>query len=177
MKSFLPFILILAAVGLFFGYVDPAYQDLKGVRQEARAYDEALTKSRELQAVRDQLLSKYNTFSPQDLARLEKLLPDSIDNVRLILDIDNIAARYGMRVRNVTLDDMSNRAAALGEDTALLRSVTLSFSVSAKYEDLLRFLADLERSLRLLDVTGLSFTARDGALNEYSVSVRTYWLK
>lgn len=179
LRSIIPFILILAAVGLFFGYIDPAYQDLKGVRAEARAYDEALTKSKELQAIRDRLLSKYNTFSSSDIARLEKLLPDSVDNVRLVLDIDNIAARYGMRIRNVVLDDKGAKGESdtIGGDTNSLRSVVLSFSVSTKYEDLLRFLADLERSLRVLDVTALSFVARDGALNDYSISVKTYWLK
>jgi Tfp pilus assembly protein PilO len=134
---------------------------------------------RELQNVRDQLLSRYNTFPQADMDKLQKLLPDHIDNVRLILDLDSMAAKYGMRVKNVTTDDDNSRAAQgeLGPDESAYESVILSFTVTGTYDTFRQFLADLEKSLRLVDVVGLDFNANDTGIYDFTFHVKTYWLK
>ena len=181
MKLLIPLFFILIAGTIFFAYINPAYLRIQGLRAEEAQFDQALNKSKELQATRDQLLSKYNTFSPDDLGRLTKFLPDSVDNVRLILDLNSIASRYGMRTRNVSLQTKGSSAAraavgAVGPSTSPYGSVVLSFSVSGSYPTFIAFLEDLERSLRLTDVVGVSFTANDTGTYNYDVAVRTYWL-
>jgi hypothetical protein len=84
-RLIIPIVLVVITVGLFLGYIDPTYQQVKELRVEEKTFDEALDQSRELQKIRDTLLSRYNTFSQEDLSRLEKLLPDHVDNVRLVL--------------------------------------------------------------------------------------------
>jgi len=175
-KAVLPIVFILATIGIFVGYISPAYQDVKTLRAEAGEYDEALDKSRELQQVRDALLSRYNTFSPNDLNRLARMLPDHVDNVRLVLDIDGIATKYNMRTRNVVVAEESNEE-SVGPSSTLYESVVVSFTVTATYPDFVRFLEDLERSLRLVDLTSLSFAVSEGDLLEFKLGVRTYWLK
>src|SRR5687767_12115956 len=98
-----PIILLLIAAAIFFGYISPAYKDTKTVRSEIGEYEEALSQSKELQASRDELLTKYNTFEARDLERLKKFLPGNVDNVRLVMDIDSIASKYGMILRNVSI--------------------------------------------------------------------------
>src|SRR6185437_14911262 len=82
--------LVVAAIGLFVVYTNPTYQATKALAAQVSAYNSALDKSKELRAVRDQLLSKRNTFAPSDVQKLEELLPDNVDNIRLIIDINNI---------------------------------------------------------------------------------------
>jgi hypothetical protein len=53
----------------------------------------------------------------------------------------------------------------------------LTFTTVLSYKDFVSFLRDLETSLRLVDVVGLSFTSTKGDLYDFSVSIRTYWLK
>ena len=173
-----PIILIFVAVGLFFGYIDPTYQDIKELRLEEGTFNEALNQSRELQEIRDSLLSRYNTFSQQDLDRLEKLLPDHVDNVRLILDIDSIASQYNMRTRNVTVSRTSSEDPnVIGANQSDVDSVVLSFSVAATYESFIQFLKDLESSLRIVDLVGISFSSTEGEAFDFNVSIKTYWLK
>ena len=179
-KGALPIIFVIAAVGLFYTYIDPTYQEIKLLQAEEQKFDEALTRSRELQAIRDQLLSRYNTFSATDVERLNKMLPDHIDNVRLALDIDGIASAYNMRIKNIAVAGTANNrqsAGAVGPSQQPYESVILSFSVASTYEDLLLFLKDLEKSLRIVDVTQLTFNVPDGDLYEYKISLQTYWLK
>ena len=38
------------------------------------------------------------------------------------------------------------------------------------------FLDDLEKSLRIADVTSLAFSSDKGAKNTYGVAIKTYWL-
>lgn len=179
MRALLPILFVVIAAGIFFGFIDPAYNRVQDLRAEESQFNQALTRSKELQQVRDQLLSRYNTFSQNDLNRLEKLLPDNVDNVRLILDLDAIASRYGMRIRNVALQTNESRAlrGQVGFDETRFDSLIVSFSVTGSYDSFVSFLGDLERSLRLVDVNSISFTASPSGIYDYSVALKTYWLK
>ncbi len=178
-KFLIPIIFVGTAAGLFFGYIDPTYSSVKGLKGENQQYSDALDKAKELQAVRDRLLSKYNTFQGSDLDRLQKLLPDAIDNVRLILDLDNMASRYAMRTRNVTVSNESAPAqGTVGPDVNRFGTATITFSVIGSYENFLAYLRDLETSLRLVDITTVVFQVNQGSdLNTYTITVKTYWLK
>ena len=189
MRLFVPTILLIAAIGLFVVYTNPTYQASQTLQAQASAYDDALTKSQELRSVRDQLLSKRNTFSADDVQKLQELLPDNVDNIRFIIDINNIASRHNISLSNVQLGTLggsgSGTTAASAASAAaisssgpgdLVGSVDIGFSVTASYGDMLAFLQDIEHSLRLIDVEKLTFTASSSGLNTYAFTVRTYWL-
>lgn len=177
MNNIVSIVLIVASAGLFFGYIDPTYSDVKELLAEKAESDNILMRSKELQIERDKLLVKYNAISPENRARLAKLLPDNIDNVRLIIDIDDIARTHGMRIRNfnTTTNDQKD---TIGRDGTPYGTLTLSFSTTASYNVFLAFLKDLEHSLRVIDVTAVTFNSGDTSqLYDYNVSVKTYWLK
>lgn len=183
MKGVFPIIALVVAGVVFYFYVDPTYTQIKELRKEEATLNTALSRALELQATRDQLLSRYNTFSPEDLARLEKMLPDHVDNVRLALDMDSLASQYGMRIRNVSIEapdekkTKSRQTQTVGPDERTYESMVLSFTVSGQYDTFRTFLTDLEQSLRLVDIESLSFTSTDVGLYDFTVSLRTYWLK
>jgi len=174
-----PIILIIVSIAVFLTYTDPAYNKIKTAEKDEVQYDEALNKSRELQTIRDSLLSKYNTFSPADIEKLEKLLPDNVDNVRLILEIDNTASKYGMNLRDVSVSGGTETTGKnIVEATAKdFYTITLSFSVSSSYANFVKFIEDLERKLRIVDVSRIVFKASDSDFNEYRVSIETYWVE
>lgn len=182
MKGAFPIIAVVLAGVLFYFFIDPTYDEIKTLRAEEATLNAALTRALELQSTRDQLLSRYNTFSPEDLARLEKLLPDHVDNVRLVLDMDGIASQYGMRIRNVSIEKQEvqqkkARNQQVGPDERLYESMLLSFSVNGDYSTFRSFLKDLEQSLRLVDIETVSFNATDTGFYDVTVGLRTYWLK
>ncbi len=176
-----PIIMLVTSAALFWTVIDPHYQDIKTVNAEIAQYDDALNKSKELQRIRDSLLEKYNLFSPDDLKRLDLLLPDTVDNIRLILDIDTIAARYGAVIRDLSLSAPTGPSiqSSSGDE---IRSVDLKFSISADYDTFLKFIRDLQDSLRIVDIVNLSFKAgstesiRGPLYTQYAVTIRTYWL-
>ncbi len=185
----MPIVLIVAAIGLFIGFINPQYQTLLANRQVLAANNSALTNSRQITDVREKLRAKYTAVNPDDIARLQKMLPDSVDNVRLILDLDNMATARGMALRNVKVGDSTAAAKApaataaggkpaLGPDTNPWGSIQLSFTVSGTYDNFVSYLQDIEHSLRIVDVSALSVKATaSGSVYDYDITLRTYWLK
>ena len=181
-RFIIPIILCAAAIGLFVVYTNPQYQALKVLQAKSSEYNDALGKAGQLRTIRDQLLSKRNTFSADDIARLQHALPDNVDNIRLIIDINNIAARHSLSLTNIgvgTVSDSSTprNALAVGSSGDTVGSVTVNFSVAADYDTFLAFLHDLEHSLRIVDVESIDLgVGQAGGLAQYQVTLRTYWL-
>ncbi|MEN9621945.1 MAG: hypothetical protein RLZZ67_379 [Candidatus Parcubacteria bacterium] len=177
MNNIVSIILLIASAGLFFAYVDPTYTSIKELLVEKQSYDRALNNSKDLQSERDKLLVKLNEMPPKDQDKLARLLPDNIDNVRLIIDIDEMAKTYGMRIRNFKTDTLEQQD-TIGQSHNPYGTLTLSFSTTASYNTFLAFIRDLEHSLRIIDVTSISFNSSDtNQLYDYGVTVKTYWLK
>lgn len=186
-----PSLLILVAIALFMFFTNPIYKDIGDLKQKQAAYEQALANSKELQKVRDQLVAKYNSFSAQDLENLRKLLPDNVDNIRLILEIDHIASMHGMTLSNVRYnatntkknsDGTTSGGVALGAQDKDYGVFALQFSTQSSYDDFVSFLKDLQQSLRLVDVQALSFSSTDSVdptknLYKYDLTIQTYWLK
>lgn len=177
MSTIVSFILIVASLGGFFAYIDPAFMEIKELQAEKAEYKRALDNSRELQQERDKFLERFNQMSVDDLGKLSTMLPDNIDNVRLIIDLDEMARKHGMRIRDFKAD-ASQESAVIGGDSKPYGTLTLSFSTTASYTTFLAFLRDLEKSLRIIDVTAIRFASSDtSTLYDYSLTIRTYWLK
>jgi len=178
-------ILIIVAIWGVFGFVSPRYEKVKTLKASIEEYDEALQLARQAEALRANLIQKYTSFSRTDLEKLQKLLPDSVDNVRLIIDLNGIAARAGMYISDVKVESggqtsLARESAPTTVKTsaggAAVEDVALRFSVTGPYESFKNFLFDVERSLRIVDITATAI--RPGKLqNTYDLRLRTYWLK
>ncbi len=183
MRLIIPIILISAAIGLFALYTNGTYQHIKSLQTQVGAFDEALTTANSLKAQRDALLSKRNTFSAEDVQKLERILPDNVDNIRFVIDINNIAARHSLSLKNVSLGTVSDSktargALAVGASGDPVGSAEIGFSLTASYDDFLAFLQDLEHSLRIVDIGKISFKPATTAGNSYdfAMTIKTYWL-
>ncbi len=177
-KNITPVILLLGALAIFFFFIMPQYNALTDKRAQIALLNEALNNSRQVQAVRDTLLTRYNGISNEDIERLKKILPDHVDNVRLIIEIDRLAARNNMILRNVTTRDGAREVSgSFGPDSGTYGKIRVGFSLIGNYKSLVNFLKEIEQSLRVVDVGVLSFTRGQGDLYEYALELDTYWLK
>lgn len=179
MKSFLPIILMVVAVGLFFFQVNPMYSTVKELRAEAKQYDEALKMADELTKIRVDLAHTLDSFSQEDLGRLDHFLPRNLDTVRIIMDIDAIAARNGVRLVDLDIADPVAPATKAPVTTGKsgYNTVDLSLSFTAFYDQGLIFIKDLEKSLRLLDSTSLSIKpAASPGYYDFKMTFQTYWI-
>lgn len=176
MKAIISIILLVASVGLFIGYVNPTYQADQASAAELGQYESALSNSKDLLSERDILIAKLNTFSQTNINKLSTLLPDSVDSVTLIIELDSIAAQFGMRIRDFSAS--TGQSGTLGQSDAPYGTLSLTFTTTASYETFVAFLKALESNLRLLDVSSISFTSGStNSVYDFNVTVNTYWLK
>lgn len=185
MNIIAPFFLILASVGIFYGYIDPNYRgkdipnNVVNLMAERKQYRYALENFNNLINERNKKVEKNNNFSSNDLDRLKKLLPDHIDNVRLIIDIDNIASRYGLGIKNIKVNNESEVSSGgkLIPDKSSFGTFTMKFKILAKYDEFRSFINDLQESLRIVDISSISFESKDSDEYDYEVTIKTYWIK
>jgi len=170
MKLIITIVAVVLSGGMFFWYTKPTYDSALVLRASIAQNDAALDKAAELQKLRQTLLSRFNTFDPADLDRLQKLLPDHVDNVRLILDLDNLAENGGLALQNVDVSSAQKQTAknqtalgAIGASNQKYDSLTLTFSTIASYPAFVAFLTDLESSLRIVDLVSLTIAPSGGS--------------
>jgi Tfp pilus assembly protein PilO len=191
-KFLIPTILIGTTVAMFFIYTSPLYQEVMLLREEMSAYNEALSNSKALENERDKLTQKYNAIGGENLNKLQKLLPESVDNIRLVLELEKLALPYGMVLKDVKYDATQKESTAssgviqgevLNQNFRKDYGVwSLGFSTEGSYSNFINFLKDIENNLRIVDVTSVSFSssAALGSLSDvykYNLQVKTYWLK
>lgn len=191
MSNLISIVLIIASAGIFFSYVSPTYgaltnkaelkeRSIRELKEERGRYIDALNKTKEIEQARTGLLKRYNHIPIEDRDRLEKLLPDHIDSVRLIIDINNIASQYEMSLKNISLTQSGSEAAevhslTIGPKEERFKATELQFGVTGSYEDFRSFVRDLEQSLRLVDIEAISFSA-PADVYDYAVTILTYRL-
>ena len=183
-KNVTPIILIILALGIYFTFTRTKLNDLSAIKEVNLQYQHALNNSERLVKVRDSVLKTYNDISADDRERLEKMLPDNVDNVRLIIDANGVAARHGLAIKNVKTSATNaniTTPAPVGRGTASVPNsydtVTLSFNVNTNYQTFIDFLKDLEASLRIMDISRITLNVSDTGIYEYGVEIKTYWLK
>jgi len=198
MKNITSIILILVSIGIFFFFIDPKYKEIKEINAQISENNKTLEVAQKLRAQREDLSTRFNQISREEKEDLEKLLPDTVDNVRLIIDIENIANQAGIVVRDIdirspeqetsqtrttttTQGSLFNQSdsAIRYVDTNRIGVITFSFTITTRYEDFLRFLKQLEQSKRIVDIRGIELSrgTGDSAFFDYKVTFDTYWLK
>lgn len=192
MSKIVPIIFLVGSGLMFFFIIDPIYNGkevstpdtpvenlgIKDIRERKDAYDNVLASAKELHSKRDALQNKYKSITKADIDKLEEMLPDSLDNVKLVLDMDRMASTWGLRIRNIAVSggDESDKKQIGGGEKGF-GSATITFSISAPYDVFLGFLGDLEDGLRLIDITALTISPKDPRSYDFSVTLKTYWLK
>jgi Tfp pilus assembly protein PilO len=206
MRFLLPLLFIGVAIAVFVGITNPVYLDIKDLDAQAASYDEALANSKRLQERRDELNTTYSSFSRQSVDALQIMVPNSVDNIGLIQEIQRMALRLGIVVKNVDFDptqvdredgefeegvtdgEQQTQTQALPKREAaktntLYDTFLLEFTIEGSYSDFVKFLQELEMNLRIVDISNINFTAtsKDQKGNfsdvyDYTFTTKTYRL-
>jgi len=178
MIRFAVIILFLAtAVVLFLTQTNPSFNETKSLKLEKQSFDEALQYSRELQALRDDLLGRYNAVSREDIERLAGILPSEASSGELIIMLEDRVKSRGLLLKKIDVNEkrlVQDPSAPIGVPPLPFRTIDLSLSISGPYDSFLAFLEDLEKSLRVIDVDQIDFAGGTGGTIEFKVSARTY---
>jgi len=204
-------LLILGAGSLFYFVTNPIINDprsvdaeknvtggIKALYAEKKSLDQSIEEIAQLAGQANNLQAKVDKLDKDQIDRLNVFLPDHVNDLQLVLDIDTIAQKSGMQIKGIKVNTDLNKDPRAGraqveEEVSSIASIPqvakvgLSFETSGTYSQLRSFLGDLSRSLRVLNVTKISLsTAAPTAKEEgvfstsvynYKIDLETYWLK
>ena len=205
MKTFTSIILIVAAVVLFIFFTRPKFAELKASQIEVQALNTANDNAKTLNEKIEKLLNIKKEITADDLMKMEKMLPNNVENVKLIIDFDKmlqalVEERGTLRLyqsnevtdtgaKKISIESPKITPGTIADtsfDTSRLGVVNFTFAVTLTYADFLEFMQRIEHSTRILDVESVTFSsattggvasASREPIYTFSVSLRTYWLK
>ena len=182
----LPLLALIIAIGIFFAYVSPTWSgQIASTKAAIAADDAALDSARNYVAQQNQLAAEKDAIDTGKLDLLVTFLPDSVDNVGLILDLNALAARSQLSLANIDVitgtpnssrSSVSPSGALPASGVSPVGSVDLSLSAIGTFIALQDFLVGVERSARLLDVRDLVVKGSDTNVYNYQMTLRLYWL-
>ncbi|MBP7741468.1 MAG: hypothetical protein KA104_02145 [Candidatus Pacebacteria bacterium] len=189
--KFLPIICVLIAGAIFFGYINPTVMGaISATNKQIKQYDAALSAAQRFEQKQAQLTTEVKALPQDGVARLEAFLPDGVDNVQLILDLDAVATRSNIKLFDFVTTEVkggqSSSVDANGTPTLVLDngqiydSLDLSMSGTGTYAQFRTFLDAVETSLRPLDLVEFHLSDAGGTPGggyKYDMTFRLYWLR
>jgi len=176
----LPIVLVALSVTAFYVYIDPAYKDILKIQQDIGRYDEALDKSQELIQLRDKLLSRYNSFSTDELSQLRAMLPQSADKIRLIIGLNRLGNEFDIQPQGIRFSQTDTSAAE-----SAITTQTIEFTVEdATYSEFIGFVQKIQQAERIMDIQKVSMQRQDvvsqtdeGSGLSYQVEINAYQMQ
>lgn len=170
---------------MYFMYISPIFSDIMVEREKITEYEKVLSGTKELKVKRDNLTSSYNEITAENLALLNKLIPNKFDSAIFANDINGLVSRNALTLLDLKVDVARTRernSSSDSESNNVYRVVTSTVKVTGSYDRFVRFLKDLESSLQLVDVTSLNIVTSSIVKStdvklEYTLEINTYSLQ
>jgi len=204
-RNIIAAILIIIGIGLYFTVTQSMIADAQAVKAKNDQLTTALDNAQQIITSRDGVTTKYNSIPAADRAKLDKMIPSAVDNIRLVIDLNNMALQNHFALSNVKAAVPSNSAQNLGASARqgvstpvqsvsapvgsgsmspvqsvsepVLDKVQISFGATATYDQFINFLRAAESDLRIMDMTHLTITANNQGTYDFQVQFQTYWLR
>lgn len=180
MKNIISIIIIIISIATFVLVVQPQYTEIQEMRKTETELERVLDNARRLQSLRDDLIEKRQSIANTDIRRLEKLIPESAENVKLILEFEQISNRNSLAIQaaSAVRDQEDDSQQSFDVETNDYGVITLDFSLQGTYNNFISFLEDIEKNLRITDIRSLNISPSDESSNYgFDISIDTYWLK
>lgn len=182
-KNLLNILLAISSFAVYYLIINPLYTGVGSVWQPSQSvtslrdlntkYTEAIAQASALQIQADTLKTQYSGLSDESKQKMEVMVPDSIDPVRLINEVSNIGNQSGLFLGNLAYNTSpASNANKQG-------SYVVSFSVTTTYPKFKELMHNIETSLRLFTIKSVAFTipAKDNSLIDFQVKLETYYMK
>lgn len=190
MSRIIPVGALIISIALFLLYVKPTYSGpIAETKDKIQSYSAALAAADRFSQKEAELTQAKTNIPAESLARLNSFLPDGVDNVQLILDLDALAARSGVTLSNFDIKNQDATTAAGTGGTAVpgqlgpgltantpVDSLDLTLEATGSYPAFRSFLTGIEQSLRPLDVVNLDVSESGTGVYTYTMTIRIYWL-
>ena len=194
-RLFLTIAFFTAAIVMALFFLRPEWQRSRTIGQEAGELEEISKEFDELIANRDQLLDRINSITKDNLTRLDLILPQGPSASQFLVAMEALALENGVALRRIDLVSPDTERAEVparggpsqprpgsvsaqtpARESKDAETLPFNIQISGSYDSFKKFLASVERNLRLIDVDEIVFGASGKAeLLDFSIKAKTYY--
>jgi Tfp pilus assembly protein PilO len=172
-------IFLLSAIGLFFGVTTKVLDKISALGAERASLQDVLTRFKDISKAKNDLIDAYNSVSEENITRFNKVVPANASEGDLLVAFERMSKSNGLLLKTIEIKPVAK------QDTGILivqedqyDTVAISATLDGSYDSLKSFLGDLEKSLRVTDISSFSFHVGENATTyEYSLEARAYLKK
>jgi len=188
MKSTTSFLIIVVSIAVLALYAWPQWQTVSALQDKHAELQDAQFKAQELTQLRNNLIAQYDAIPNEEIQKVRKVVPAEYNPIKLAADINAIALRQGMVVREVSFADTQDMSST-GDGSIVdappatpYKVVRVSLSTEGQYRNFISLISDLERNLQLLDITNVDIVTKTegerGSLPvlDFKIILDTYWM-
>ncbi len=194
-------VLIVISLVIIITVAKPMLTDIKNVQDEIVVYTDAVDKAKQFNARLQELIAIRDSFSQENMVRLERLLPTEIDVPKIMRDFESIFSQKQLSLSSISATDAAGGGSSVeptyDENGELIASndVPLTYknfkvAFTGSYKNLKDILGAAELNQALLEVVSLKFTqnsnttdanvaggtAKDSDLFDFEIVYRVYGL-
>ena len=159
--------LILISIVICVTVVSPMFTEIKSIQNEMFIYSDAVGKAQQFNVRLSDLIGIRNSFSPENMQRLERLLPTTIDTPKIMHDFESIFALKKIPIISISAPatatviapevtyDENGEIIQNNQNTLVPQDFNLIFN--GTYQDLKDILATVETNETLIEVSSLKF--------------------
>lgn len=178
----LKLLLLVLTFTIYYLVISPLYtgkgalwqpeKSIGALRDLNAQYDQTLSQADDLYKQAEQLRREYAAIDETSKQKMLKMVPKSIDPVRLLSELNIIAAASGISLGGVSYSDTA-------KEINLAGGYQLSFTIKTSYQKFKEFMSNYENSLRLFTLHSVAFSApeKETDLISFQVRLTTYYLK
>lgn len=162
---------------VFFTWTQPMLDSVKGLSEQKGILNEKLFSMKEIEKERENILDSYNSVGDTNREKVGKILPSSMKEMDLIVELENMAANSGVALKDVNISDAGPESAGSVKngETFYPNEIGLTIKASGPYQSFKEFLKNIESNLRIIDVESLDFISGDVDSYEYNLKIKSYW--
>jgi Tfp pilus assembly protein PilO len=184
-RYLIPIFFLFVSVGVYIFYIDPTLSEISILRAKEAQIDSSIQDAAKAADKIAKLTKKEKTFPENYEQNLHMILPDTIDSVKLLIEVDAMASARGLHISTpqIGIGGSGKKGVAAG-----FVKHTITFSLTAPYNVFRTYLRDLESSLSLRDMSNVTFSTSETNADatryvspelvphSYGVNINTYSL-
>ncbi len=170
----LPLILFIAAAAIIFWVLLPLWYSTQAALELKKENENNLAQREKLAANLEYLISQYNERA-SDLTSFSKAVPVGQNIPELLINLEALASENGLIFSGVNFKPKDLKAPNI-------KTLTMEIKVKGSFPAFQNYLKAMEKSLRLFDVTSISFNGiapgqANANLNnlEFNLLINTYY--
>lgn len=146
----LPFILVMAAMAVTFWVLWPLWTSTQVALELKKENENNLAQRKKLTANLERLIGQYNERA-SELASFDKAIPAGRNIPELLINLEALASENGLIFSGVNFKPKDLKAPGV-------KTLIMEIRVKGSYLAFQNYLKAVEKSLRLFDVTNVSFS-------------------